>query len=175
MNIGIEFLNSSLKHLQYYKDLGNRSFNQLKDADFHFKPEKLSNSIATIICHMSGNMISRWTDFLTTDGEKEWRNRDTEFETNNLTTVQLLELWEKGWSCCLNSIKNLSEEDLLKTIHIRKEPLIVIDAINRQLSHLPYHVGQIVYIAKVITANKWNYLSIPPGKSQQFNKKMQNK
>lgn len=173
MNIGNEFLNSVIKRLTYYKELGDKTFDQLNDGDLHFQPNESSNSIVTIIQHMSGNMLSRWTDFLTTDGEKEWRNRDVEFEKTQHTKLQLIELWDKGWNCCLTSIKSLSEDDLLKTIHIRSEPLLVIDAINRQLAHLPYHVGQIVYIAKIVTNDKWQNLSIPPGQSQQFNKEMQ--
>ncbi|UEG48617.1 DUF1572 domain-containing protein [Ferruginibacter lapsinanis] len=174
MNIGNEFLISVIKRLSYYKELGDKTFVQLNDADCHFRPNESSNSIAIIIQHMSGNMLSRWTDFLTSDGEKEWRNRDSEFEITHYTKPQLLDLWEKGWDCCLTSIKNLSENDLLKTIYIRSEPLVVIDAINRQLAHLPYHTGQIIYIAKIITDTKWQNLSIPRGKSEQFNLNMKN-
>lgn len=172
MNIAQTYLQSVLKRLSYYKELGDKTFAQLNEADLHFTPNEESNSIAVIVQHMSGNMLSRWTDFLTTDGEKEWRNRDSEFDINNQTKKQLLDLWEKGWQCCLDSIGSLTEEDLAKTIFIRSEPLIVIDAINRQLAHLPYHVGQIIYVAKMITNNEWQSLSIKRGESQQFNKTM---
>ena len=154
------FLKSAVKRLAYYKELGDRTFAVLTDADFHFTPNEESNSIAIIIQHVAGNMFSRWTDFLTTDGEKKWRNRDAEFEITAASKQQLLELWEKGWACCLDAISSLTEDDLLKPIYIRSEALTVTDAINRQLAHYPYHVGQIIYIAKMIKNNGWVSLSI---------------
>jgi len=154
------FLQSAIKRLAYYKELGERTFSQLNDADFHFLPNEESNSIAIIIQHMSGNMLSRWTDFLTTDGEKEWRQRDEEFEALPASKDQLITLWNKGWDCCLGAIGSLSAKDLLKTITIRSEPLSVIDAINRQLAHYPYHVGQIIYIGKLIKNQEWENLSM---------------
>lgn len=172
MTIASTFLQSAIKRLVYYKELGDKTFAQLNDADLHYQPNEESNSIAIIIQHVYGNMLSRWTDFLTTDGEKDWRNRDTEFELHQQSKQQLIELWEKGWKCFLDTLNSLTEDDLLKTIHIRKEPLSVIDAINRQLAHYPYHVGQIVYIAKIIKDKNWQNLSIPRGKSDEFNKSM---
>jgi Protein of unknown function (DUF1572) len=169
---GTIFLQSALKRLGYYKDLGDKTLTVLSDADFHYQPNEESNSIAIIIQHVSGNMISRWTDFLTTDGEKEWRNRDLEFEITKVAKEQLIAMWEKGWSACLGTINALTEDDLLKTIYIRQEALSVIDAINRQLAHYPYHVGQIIYVAKMIRNEKWESLSIPRNKSQQFNEAM---
>ena len=166
---GTIFLQSAVKRLEYYKELGNKTLAALNDADFHYQPNEESNSIAVIIRHISGNMISRWTDFLTSDGEKEWRNRDQEFEITHLTKKQLVNMWEKGWSVCLGTINALTADDLLKTIYIRQEGLSVIDAINRQLAHYPYHVGQIIYVAKMIRNEKWESLSIPRNKSQQFN------
>ncbi len=166
---GTIFLQSAVKRLGYYKELGDKTLAALSEADFHYQPNEESNSIAVIIQHVSGNMISRWTDFLTTDGEKEWRNRDQEFEITDATNEQLVAMWQKGWSVCLNSINALTEDDLLKTIYIRQEGLSVIDAINRQLAHYPYHVGQIIYVAKMIRNEKWESLSIPKNKSQQFN------
>lgn len=163
------FLDSAIKRLGYYKELGNKTFAVLSTSEFHFAPNEESNSIAVIIQHMSGNMLSRWTDFLTTDGEKEWRNRDTEFETKGLSKEQLIEIWEKGWACCFGAIKSLKEEDLLKTIYIRGEGLSAMDAINRQLAHYPYHVGQIIYIAKMIKNENWESLSIPKNKSFGYN------
>ena len=154
------FLQSAIKRLAYYKELGERTFKQLNDADFHFLPNEESNSIAIIIQHMSGNMLSRWTDFLTTDGEKDWRQRDEEFEVLPASKDQLITLWNKGWDCCLGAIGSLSADDLLKTITIRSEPLSVIDAINRQLAHYPYHVGQIIYIGKLIKNREWENLSM---------------
>ena len=175
MNMGIEFLKSTTKRLSYYKELGDKTFEQLDEADFHFQPNKTSNSIAVIIQHTAGNMLSRWTDFLTSDGEKEWRNRDTEFEELHLTKQALIDLWQKGWNCLLNSLNLLTEADLLKTIYIRSEGLSAIDAINRQLAHYPYHVGQIIYLAKIIKNENWHNLSIAKGHSAKFNQQMQSK
>jgi hypothetical protein len=175
MNLGIEFLKSAIKRLSYYKELGDKTFQQLTDDDFHFAPNEESNSIAIIIQHVAGNMLSRWTDFLTTDGEKEWRNRDVEFEEQNLTKQQLIDFWQKGWDCCIDTLNSLKEEDLLKTIYIRSEGLLVVDAINRQLAHYPYHVGQIIYLAKIIKNKDWQNLSIAKNNSEIFNRQMQAK
>ena len=167
--IGKEYLETVIRRLRYYKDLGDKTFAQLKDADFHYHPNDESNSIAIIIRHMAGNMLSRWTAFLTTDGEKEWRQRDDEFQEHGDNKEQLLAEWERGWDCFFNALQSLNEEDLLKTIYIRKEPLSVIDAINRQLAHYPYHIGQVIYIAKMIKDQDWKNLSIPKGGSQLYN------
>ncbi|MES1198096.1 MAG: DUF1572 family protein [Chitinophagaceae bacterium] len=167
--VGQEFLSTAIRRLKYYKDLGEKTFEQLSDADFHFQPNEESNSIAIIIQHVYGNMLSRWTNFLTEDGEKEWRQRDDEFEIHSYSKQQLIDLWEKGWTCFLNALETLKEEDLLKTIYIRKEPLSVIDAINRQLAHYPYHIGQILYIGKIVKNHEWKNLSVPKGQSQQYN------
>lgn len=170
--IGISFLQSAIKRVAYYKELGDKTFAQLSEADFHFTPNKENNSIAIIIQHMAGNMLSRWTNFLASDGEKEWRNRDIEFEDQPLSHQQLIDYWEKGWSCFLNTLQQLTPDDLLKTIYIRQESLLVIDAINRQLAHYPYHVGQIVYIAKIIKDKNWQTLSIAKGNSEQYNQQL---
>ena len=169
---GAAFLQSAIKRLHYYKELGDKTFAQLNENDFHFQPNAESNSMAIIVQHMAGNMLSRWTDFLTTDGEKEWRKRDAEFEEQNLSKKQLLDLWEKGWNCCLDTLAALTEEDLLKTIYIRNEGLLVVDAINRQLAHYPYHVGQIIYVGKIIKNKNWHNLSIAKGNSDDFNRQM---
>ncbi len=166
------FLQSAIKRVAYYKELGDKTFAQLSETDFHFLPNKENNSIAIIIQHMAGNMLSRWTDFLTTDGEKDWRNRDTEFEEHQLSKQQLIDFWEKGWTCFLNSLHTLTAADLLKTIYIRQEAILVTDAINRQLAHYPYHVGQIIYIAKIIKDQHWQSLSIAKGNSQQYNQQL---
>ena len=170
--LGSYFLQSSIKRLTYYKDLGDKTFTQLTDTDFHYQPNEASNNIAIIIQHMAGNMLSRWTDFLNTDGEKEWRKRDTEFEEQRLSKQQLMVLWQKGWQCLFDALYALTDGDLLKTIYIRSEGLLVMDAINRQLAHYPYHVGQIIYVAKIITNNNWQNLSIAKGNSSQFNQQM---
>jgi len=169
MSLASEYLSSSVKRLKYYKMLGEKTFAQLQETDFHFRPNLASNSIAQIIQHMHGNMISRWTNFLTEDGEKDWRNRDVEFEVRPLNSTELNGLWQQGWECCLRTLESLSEQDLLKTVQIRKESLTVVDAINRQLAHYPYHVGQILYIGKTIRDSGWVNLSVPKGKSAEYN------
>jgi hypothetical protein len=169
MDIGKEFLVTVIRRLKYYKDLGDKTFEQLVDDDFHYQPNGESNSIAIIIQHLYGNMLSRWTNFLTEDGEKEWRQRDDEFEIHSYSKQQLIEIWEKGWTCFLTALEPLKEADLLKTIRIRNEPLSVIDAINRQLAHYPYHIGQIIYIGKIIKNQEWKNLSIPKSKSKHYN------
>lgn len=172
MDLATTYLDSAIKRVTYYKELGDKTFVQLNEADFHFSPNKESNSIAVIIQHMAGNMLSRWTDFLTSDGEKDWRNRDTEFEAQPLTRAQLLDLWEKGWSCFLNTLQQLSPGDLLRNITIRHESLSVVDAINRQLAHYPHHVGQIIYVAKMMKDHQWQTLSIARGSSDEYNQQL---
>ena len=166
----MNFLADCTKRLLYYKSLGDKTFEQLDDTGFHYQPNAESNSIAVIIQHVAGNMLSRWTNFLTEDGEKEWRQRDEEFTVHHYNKSQLLEIWEKGWSCFLGALESLKEDDLLKTIYIREEPLTVMDAINRQLAHYPYHIGQILYIGKMIRDAGWKNLSIEKGKSEAYNK-----
>jgi hypothetical protein len=128
-----------------------------------------SNSIAIIVKHLSGNMLSRWTDFLNSDGEKTWRDRDSEFENNIKSRQELLESWNAGWDCLFNALNSIKENDWKKEIYIRNERHTVIDAINRQLAHYPYHIGQIVFIGKMVAGSKWRSLSIPKGDSQIFN------
>ena len=168
-SIGEEYLSTTIKRLKYYKQLGDQTFDQLNEQDFHWQPSSESNSIAVIIQHVAGNMLSRWTNFLTEDGEKEWRRRDDEFEIHNYSKQQLLETWNEGWKCFIDALGSLTTDDLLKTIYIRKEPLTAIDAINRQLAHYPYHIGQIVYIGRLVKNENWKNLSIPKGRSQQYN------
>jgi hypothetical protein len=169
-SIGNTYLQTAIKRLRYYKGLGEKTFEQLTDAGLHYAPNAASNSIAVIVQHMAGNMLSRWTNFLTEDGEKPWRQRDEEFEVHNYSKQQVLDIWEKGWTCFLDALTSLTENDLLKTIYIREEPLLVIDAINRQLAHYPHHVGQIIYIGKLIKDSGWQSLSIEKGKSEAYNK-----
>lgn len=166
------FLADTIKRLRYYKELGERTFSQLNEEDFFYKPSGESNSIAVIIQHLHGNMLSRWTNFLTEDGEKEWRRRDAEFEEVRRSKDALLALWEEGWQCMFDTLESLEEEDLQKTILIRTEPLVVYDAILRQLAHHPYHVGQIAYIGRIIKDKEWQSLSIPKGGSANFLEQM---
>jgi hypothetical protein len=168
-NLSEEYLSTVIRRLKYYKELGERTFEQMEEKDFHWQPSSESNSIAVIIQHLAGNMLSRWTNFLTEDGEKGWRDRDEEFEVHNYSRQQLVDLWNKGWSCFLEALNSLKEGDLLKTISIRDESLSVIDAINRQLAHYPYHIGQIVYIGRLIKNEDWKSLSIPKKGSQHYN------
>jgi hypothetical protein len=170
MNTGEEFLSTAIRRMKYYKELGEKTFEQLNDKDFHWLPSSESNSIAVIIQHISGNMLSRWTNFLTEDGEKEWRQRDGEFEIHNYSKQRLMEIWEEGWTCFFNTLDSLKSEDLTKTVYIRKEALSAIDAIIRQLAHYPYHIGQILYIGRMIKNEGWKNLSIPKGTSGQYNK-----
>lgn len=176
MSIQSIYLQSALNRLETHRQLGVKTIERLNTEQLHWQPAGEPNSIAMIIQHLHGNMLSRWTDFLTTDGEKPNRNRDLEFEDNDTSAAQLLQLWNTGWDCMMNAIKSLQETDLDRTVFIRNEPHIVIDAINRQLSHVPYHVGQIVYIGKMILKDQWQSLSIPKGASAAYNKeKMGNK
>lgn len=168
------FLASAIKRLTYYKDLGDKTFSQLGEEDFHFQPNEETNSIAIIIQHMHGNMLSRWTNFLNEDGEKDWRERDAEFIDRNLTREQLINLWAEGWKCFLEAVKPLSDADFEKIIFIRSQPLSVVDAINRQLAHYPYHVGQIIYAAKIMKNKNWLNLSVPKGRSAEYTNELEN-
>ncbi|RYZ26095.1 MAG: DUF1572 domain-containing protein [Chitinophagaceae bacterium] len=161
-----------MKRFKEYKSLGDKTFAQLSGEEMLRQPNEASNSIAMIIQHMHGNMLSRWTNFLTEDGEKPWRKRDEEFETQSLSKEQLMQLWEEGWKVFFDTLQSLQEDDLLKTITIRTQPLIVIDAINRQLAHYSYHVGQIVYLGRWVKNEQWQSLSIARGESVAYNKTM---
>jgi len=161
MNIGDAFLDSIRARFQMYRELAEKTFEQLDDDDFYYRPDPASNNIAILIQHMAGNLRSRFTNFLNSDGEKPWRNRDQEFEDQHLDRSQLMHLWQEGWSCLFDALDNLREQDLIKHVTIRDEPLTVIDALHRQLAHHAYHVGQIVYLGKVLKKNRWKTLSIP--------------
>ena len=165
------YLEDIRKLFEYYRLLGEKTFEQLTEEQMFWQYNTESNSIATIIKHLSGNMISRWTDFLTTDGEKEWRNRDSEFEIGILTKEDIVALWEKGWKCLFDSLDSLSNDDLSKIVYTRKQEHSVLQAINRQLAHYPYHIGQIVYIGKMICNENWKSLSVPKGGSNEYNAK----
>jgi len=163
-----EYLQSSKKQFQYYKSVGEKTFAQVKDEDLFWCYNDDSNSIAMIVQHIVGNMLSRWTDFLTSDGEKEWRDRDAEFEVVIKTRQELSDKWEAGWSCLFNALDSITEDDWQRKVYIRSEPHSILEAVNRQLAHVPYHVGQIVYIGKMV-ANTWTSMTIPKGKSSAFN------
>ncbi|WP_433829376.1 DUF1572 family protein [Flavobacterium anhuiense] len=163
------YLESVKKQFLYYKMLGEKAMDQLEPDQLFTSVNEDTNSIATIVKHISGNMLSRWTDFLTTDGEKEWRNRDAEFENDLQSKGVVLELWNKGWNCLENALESLKPDQLSDIIYIRNEGHTVIEAINRQLAHYPYHVGQIVFYAKQLKNSEWNSLSIPKNKSGNYN------
>lgn len=162
------YLESVIKQFEYYKMLGEKTFAQIPDEKLFWQYNDNSNSIAIIVKHLWGNMMSRWTNFLTTDGEKEWRNRDAEFENDLCNKQEMIEKWDEGWNVFLDTLKSLKEEDLEKIIYIRNQGHTVLEAINRQLAHYPYHVGQIVFIGK-LCSEQWNSLSIPKGKSTSYN------
>lgn len=165
----VNYIQSIHNQFEYYKLLGEKTFLQLTEEQLFWKFNEESNSIATVVKHLYGNMLSRWTDFYTSDGEKEWRNRESEFENDIQTKSELIEKWNSGWECFFQVIQNLKEEDLTKIIYIRNESHTVTEAINRQLAHYPYHVGQIVFIGKMICDTNWISLSIPKGNSNLFN------
>ncbi|PVX44749.1 uncharacterized protein DUF1572 [Flavobacterium sp. 103] len=169
MNATISYLESVKKQFLYYKMLGEKAIDQLEPEQLFVTVNEDTNSIAVIVKHLSGNMLSRWTDFLTTDGEKETRNRDGEFENDLHTKDQVLTLWNAGWDCFLGALDSLKPEQLSEIIYIRNEGHTVIEAINRQLAHYPYHVGQIVFYAKQLKNSEWDSLSIPKNKSNSYN------
>jgi hypothetical protein len=173
MSIETIFLESVIKRFKEYKAMGEKTFDRLNDKEMHFQPNEESNSIAVIIQHLHGNMLSRWTNFLTEDGEKQWRKRDDEFELHKFSKEQLIDKWNEGWNVFLDTLESLTTNDLSKTITIRSQPLNVVDAINRQMAHYSYHVGQIVYLGRWIRQSEWKSLSIPKNKSNEFNQKMQ--
>lgn len=163
------YLGSIKKQFQYYKMLGERAMEQLQEEQLFWQYNGESNSIALLVNHIAGNMLSRFTDFLTTDGEKDWRNRDTEFTNPFRNKAELMEHWNKGWDCLINALDQLTEADLEKIVYIRNEGHTVVEAINRQLAHYPYHIGQLVFIAKMLKNEDWQTLSIARNKSADYN------
>ena len=172
MTVGKEYLKVVQERLRSVKELGDKAIEQLSEDEIHWSLNKSSNSIAIIVKHLSGNMVSRWTDFLTTDGEKRNRNRDQEFTDTITSKQEMISIWEKGWNTLFKAIDQLGEADLLKKIYIRGESHTVIDAIERQLAHYAYHIGQIVYVGKQIKSEEWESLSIPTGKSAEYMRQM---
>lgn len=176
MDLGNHYLTTCIKNFKDLKNLGKKTFSQICKEDFFWTPDEESNSIAIIIRHLSGNMLSRWTEFLTTDGEKEFRKRDQEFVTNTHENKEgLISKWEEGWKCLFDTLNLLTDDDLLKEVTIRSQKHTVVQAINRQLIHNGYHIGQIVYIAKLRSGKEWKTLSVAKGKSEKFNEEMKRK
>lgn len=168
MSVGSEYLKVVLARFKSVKELGDKTIQQLSEDDIHWALNENSNSVAIIVKHLSGNMMSRWTDFLTTDGEKPDRNRDQEFINTISTKKEMLSMWEQGWHVLFDAINGLDETDLLEKVYIRGERHTVIDAIERQMVHYASHIGQIVYIGKQIKDDHWKTLSIPKGKSEAY-------
>lgn len=156
----------------YYKQLAEKAIEQVAPEQLWWQYNNDTNSIATIVRHLAGNMLSRWTDFLQADGEKSWRNRDGEFADSYASKDEMLEHWNKGWECLFTALDGLTEEHCLHTVYIRNEPHTVVEAVNRQIAHYAYHVGQVVFVAKMLQAEQWQSLSIPRNKSQEFNREM---
>lgn len=173
--LSTSYVSDSIGLFHYYKKLGERAMAQCPEEALFVTLDAESNSIAILVKHMAGNMRSRWMDFLTTDGEKPDRNRDTEFESPPRTRAELMEKWERGWKYVFDALEPLSEADLTRTVTIRTEPHSVMQAISRQLAHYAHHVGQILYLAKHLTftkTGKWESLSVPRGKSAELNAKV---
>lgn len=164
-----DYLDSAKKQFEYYKMLGEKTFAQVSDEALFWQYNEESNSIAIIVKHLWGNMMSRWTDFLTSDGEKDWRNRDAEFENDITTREELMGKWNQCWQCFFAALNSLGEADLDRMIYIRNMGHTVLEAINRQLAHYPYHIGQIVFIGKMVQDGSWVSLSIPKGESNAYN------
>jgi uncharacterized damage-inducible protein DinB len=168
-SIDQNFLESARKLFRYYKKLGEGAIAQLTDEQVLAQPNEASNSIALIVHHLSGNMLSRWTDFLASDGEKSWRNREAEFEKSYPDKKSMMEAWEKGWKCLFDAVDQLKPEDLSTIIYIRNEGQTVLEAVQRQLAHYPHHVGQIIFQAKILKGSAFQSLSIPKGNSEKYN------
>jgi hypothetical protein len=164
------FTTGIIKQFNYYKTVGDNTFKQLTFDQLIWQPNDASNSISTIVKHMVGNMLSRWTNFLTEDGEKTWRKRDDEFVHTYKSKKELITAWENGWKCLFEAISPLTEKDLTRIVYIRNEGHLVSEAIFRQLGHYPYHIGQMAYIGKMLKGNNWKSLSIPKGESTTYNK-----
>ena len=169
MDIATEVISAAINAFEANKRLADRALAQVPDDKLHVALDANTNSIAVIIKHVAGNLLSRWTDFLTTDGEKPWRKRDGEFLDSFKSRAELLEFWERGWACLLKTLGSLTPEDLGKTVFIRGEPHSVPLALERSLGHTCYHIGQIVQVARIHAGEKWNTLTIPRGKSEEFN------
>jgi hypothetical protein len=163
------YLPSARKQFEYYQQLAEKTFEQVPDEKLFWQYNSESNSIATIVKHLWGNMLSRWTDFLTTDGEKEWRQRDAEFENDIRSREELLHKWNEGWRCLYAALDSLKPDDLERIVYIRNQGHTVLEAINRQLAHYPHHVGQIVFLGKMILDDQWVSLSIPRNGSKEYN------
>jgi len=167
--MSIQYLDSARRQFAMYKQLGEKAMAQIDDSALAWQANEDSNSIGMIVKHMWGNMMSRWTDFLTTDGEKTWRQRDAEFENDVTGRDAIMQKWNEGWQCLFNALDSITDDDLQRIIYIRNEGHTILEAINRQIAHYAYHVGQIVYVSKLNIKGEWHSLSIPRNKSAEYN------
>lgn len=164
------YLNSVTKQFEYYKNLGDNTFDQLDEDHFFWESHPEGNSVAIIVKHMVGNMMSRWTNFFIEDGEKPWRDRDDEFVNSFSSKQEVIDAWKKGWDCLFDAISVLKDKDLESVLYIRNQGHTITEAINRQLCHYAYHIGQIVFIGRTLKKEQWVSLSIPKGQSNFYNK-----
>ncbi len=168
-DIATHYLEEARRQLRGHKRMGEAAMSQLRNEDFFVTLDPEANSIAILVKHLAGNMRSRFTDFLTSDGEKADRFRDREFELGPATTpAEVMNWWEEGWTCVFNAIDPLKPEDVMRAVSIRGEPHTVLQAVNRQIAHYAQHIGQIVFLAKHLRSSEWKTLSIPRGKSEEF-------
>lgn len=167
-----DFLSSAKAEFERYRSLGEAALAQLSDRELYLQPGPADNSVAVIVNHLAGNMLSRWTNFLAEDGEKPWRNREAEFEQPPATRDSLLQHWNAGWDCLFAALDALPQTDPGTQVMIRNQPHSIAQAVHRQLGHYASHVGQIVYLAKHLKGAGWQYLSIAPGQSEAFNKRL---
>ncbi|MEX0313304.1 MAG: DUF1572 family protein [Allomuricauda sp.] len=172
MNLTENYLKSALFEFRRYKSMGDKTFAQLSDEQIRWKFKETDNSISIIVKHMVGNMLSRWTNFLTEDGEKTWRNREMEFEGEYSSKDEMLQAWEKGWKCLFEALESINSTNFDSKVKIRNEEHTIVEAVNRQLAHYASHVGQIAFVGRMIKGADWVSLSIPKGGSEDFNKKM---
>ena len=165
----MKYIENTIQLFEYYKHLGDRSLDQIPDEKLNWQPNEESNSMAMIVKHMAGNMLSRWTDFRTSDGEKTWRNREAEFDNDLKTRAEIIAYWNKGWTVLFEALRPIADEELDQMVYIRNQGHTIVEAANRQLGHYAYHVGQMVFLAKMIQNTDWESLSIPKGKSKAYN------
>ncbi|WP_025741396.1 DUF1572 family protein [Aquimarina pacifica] len=165
----IAYIEGIKKQFLYYQVLGEKTIAQVPEEKLFWQFNDQSNSIAIIVHHLWGNMLSRWTDFLTSDGEKEWRQRDAEFENTLTTKDEILTEWNEGWTCLFKALESIDETNFDQPVYIRNIEHSITEAVNRQLAHYAYHIGQIVYLGKMMASSKWQSLSIPKGKSSEYN------
>ncbi|WP_170233982.1 DUF1572 family protein [Bizionia myxarmorum] len=170
-----DLITGIIKQFESYKTVGDKTFDQLTFEEMSWQYNDATNSISIIVKHMVGNMFSRWTNFLLEDGEKEWRQRDQEFEASYTSKEEIVDAWESGWKCLFDAIEPLNNHDCNKTVYIRNEGHLVSEAIFRQLGHYSYHIGQIAFVGKMLKGNDWQSLSIPKGNSSEYNLQKFNK